>query len=150
MTKNGHRWVVAADANGARLLEYSLVHGGRRHMDERNAIENHEEPHQHNRPSPLAGKDGHSYASRGHETEEMMRRYARTLTDWLRQQVHMHHIEQLTLFAPPRLLGVLRQTWTNGLSGRIESHEADLNHIAVAELANHPAVCKHVKPVPLA
>ena len=142
MNDTTERWIFVVDAGRGRLLRGTTVPPGRFHLEEDGTIENGWEEHQHGRPSPRAGKAGHSYASQGHEDEEMLQRFARNVADWLDVRTRERSIDRLALFAPPRFLGALRQTCPAQLAERISEHEGDLGYMTAGELARHQAVTK--------
>jgi len=133
-------WVFVVDAGRGRLLRCSSLPTGRYHVDEDESIEDDWQPHEHGRPSPRAGRGGTSYASRSHESEERLSRFARTVADWLDGRTRRHAIERLDLFAPPRFLGAWRQACSPQLAERIREHEGDLAWIPAGELARHRAL----------
>ena len=137
---NAKRWIVVVDAGRARLLSCNRVPPGRIHVDEHDVIENHEEIHEHGRPSPRLGKSGHTYASAGHETEHQIHRFAKEVTAWIERKLARHSIDSLTLFSAPKFLGELRKLSPSGFAGRIREHQADLTQVSTSALAKHPAV----------
>ncbi len=142
MIDDAETWIVIVDNGKGRLLRGTQVPPGRFHLDENGSIENTWEAHQHGRPSPRVGKAGNTYASQGHENEERMSRFARNVTEWLERKTREHNIEKLTLFAPPRFLGALRQAWSPKLAARVSEHEGDLGYMSAGELARHRAIIK--------
>ncbi len=142
MIDNAETWIVVVDNGRGRLLRGTQVPPGRYHLDENSSIENTWEEHQHGRPSPRWGKEGHTYASQGHEVEERMSRFARAVVTWLEKETAKHKIERVALFAPPRFLGVLRQTWSPSMAARISEHEGDLGYMTAGNLARHRAIIK--------
>ena len=142
MIDNAETWIVIVDNGRGRLLRGTQVPPGRYHLDEDGSIENTLEEHEHGRPSPRWGKKGHTYASLGHEDEERMSRFARAVATWLEKKTRVHKIERFALFAPPRFLGVLRQTWSPSMAARISEHEGDLGYMTAGDLARHRAIIK--------
>ena len=69
-------------------------------------------------------------------------RFARNVSEWLERKTSDCEIEHLTLFAPPRFLGVLRQTWSPQLAARITEHESDLGYMTAGDLARHQSIVK--------
>jgi len=133
-------WFFVVDESRGRLFEASIVPPERLHLEERGAIENRNDAHEHGRPSPRAGKNGSSYASSGHQDEHERRRFARQIVDWMDDEVGRRGIETVRLFAPPRLLGELRPLLAPGLAGRVTEQQADLTNLGAAGLARHPAI----------
>ncbi len=142
MLNKTETWIVVVDNGRGRLLRGTQVPPGRYHLEETGSIENKWEEHEHGRPSPRWGKAGHTYASLGHEDEERMSRFARNVAKWLEQTTGERKIDRLSLFAPPRFLGVLRQTWSPRLAQRIAEHESDLGYMAAGDLARHQSIVK--------
>jgi len=129
------------DGGGGRLLAGRRVPpAGRLHVDEVAKIENHEEQHEHGRPSPLSAKGGKTYASEGHEDEHQLHRFAKRVVVWIEQLAGSIETPLIPLFAPPRLLGELRKLYGPALSRRVREHQADLTHLSASALAKHPAV----------
>ncbi len=135
-------WIFVVDGGRGRLLRGTSVPPGRIHLEERGLIESERDEYEHGRPSPRSGKNGHTYASLGHESEEQLSRFARRVVEWLDQTTKQHEIDRLALFAPPRFLGALRQAFPASLAGRIREHEGDLANISAGDLARHRAVVK--------
>ena len=142
MLNDSQTWIFVVDNGRGRLLRGTQVPPGRFHLEEDCSIENTLEPHEHGRPSPRTGKAGNTYASQGHEDEERMSRFARNVTTWLEKKTREHGIDKLTLFAPPRFLGALRQNWSQQLAARVSEKEGDLGYMTAGDLARHRAVVK--------
>ncbi len=139
-------WAVLADERHAFLVQVDPGREGYCHVQELDRLVEHWEPREHTRPSPLGNKKGHDYASFHHEAEERLTRFAHELSRWVGKQVQAHQIKQLTLFAPPKLMGTLRPMWGARLSKRINEHEADLAHRPPNRLAEHQAIKELVWP----
>jgi len=133
-------WLFVVDARGGRLLRTTRAPAGRHHLDELAAMENTREKHQRGRPSRRTGKDTHSYASPGHEDDELLQRYADDAAEWLGKQVTGGDIERVDVFAPIRLLGALRKAYSEDLAARVEEHGSDLGNLDAGQLQQHPAV----------
>ena len=142
MTRASDTWIFIVDNGKGRLLKGTAAPRGRFHLELDDSIENEWEEHEHGRPSPRAGKEGHSYASMGHEDEEMMNRFARTVATWLEQKTTRHRIDNLALFAPPRFLGALRQAWSPRLASRVTEHEGDLGYMGPGDLVRHQSIAR--------
>lgn len=140
MQSNIHAWIVIVDNGQGRLLRGSTAPPGRYHLELDDTITNTEEEHQHGRPSPRAGKAGNSYASRSRENEERMKRFARRVVEWLQHKTAALDIKHLSLFAPPRFLGVLRQAYPAQLAERLTEYEGDLGYMAPGDLVRHRAI----------
>ena len=144
MKKNATTWLFVLDQRQARLLEGREVPGDRYHFDLRDALSNSQEEHEHGRPSPRSGKDGHSYASEGHENEELLHRYAGEVSSWLGKQLGAHRMDRAAVFAPARLLGALRKKLSGPAASRVQLAEGDFSYMGPGELAKHPAVLRTV------
>jgi protein required for attachment to host cells len=142
MARKSQTWIFIVDNGRGRLLKGAPAPRGRFHLELDDAIENSWEEHQRGRPSPLAGRAGHSYASWGHEDEELMRRFARDVAVWLDDKTRKHAIDRLALFAPPRFLGALRQAWTPRLAMCVEEHEGDLGYMGPGDLVRHRSIAR--------
>lgn len=137
---NRKTWIALVDARAGRLLHGRPQPAGRYRLDEQDAIHNQWEQHQRGRPSPLSGKDGRSYASVGHEDEQMAQRFAKDVVKWLEKQTAKRDIDRLAVFAPPRFLGELRKAYPASLAGRIEEREGDYVNMRNGELLGNPAI----------
>jgi protein required for attachment to host cells len=142
MARKSQTWIFVVDNGRGRLLKGAPAPRGRFHLELDDSIENTGEEHERGRPSPLTGREGHSYASRGHEDEEMMKRFARTVASWLEEKTRRLNIDRLALFAPPRFLGALRQAWSPRLAVRVDEHEGDLGYMGPGDLARHRSISR--------
>ncbi|MHC4080199.1 MAG: host attachment protein [Planctomycetota bacterium] len=140
MARKSQTWIFIVDNGRGRLLKGAPAPRGRFHLELDDTIENTWEEHQRGRPSPRTGREGRSYASWGHEDEEMMRRFARTVAGWLDEKTRRLNIDRLALFAPPRFLGALRQAWSPHLAVRVDEHEGDLGYMAPGDLVRHRSI----------
>lgn len=133
-------WVVVADARSARLMRCE-PQGERRHLEAVDDLQEHWEEKEHHRPQPLSGKAGHAYAAWGHEDEERLHRYAKTLTEWLGRHRAEHSDDLWAIIAPPRLLGAVRNANHRKLDDMTQV-EAELTDLSSAQLARHPAFAR--------
>lgn len=140
MELNNTAWLFVADAQKGRLLECGVAPLNRCHVEQRAAVKSAWEGHEHHRPSPLAGKSGHSYASPGHEHEEDLHRFAKQVARWLGQQTAARGIARLLVLAPPRFLGSLRKTVSHHLEVRLELKQGDFTRLTTHQLSQHPVV----------
>lgn len=136
------RWVLAVDRTRARLLQCTCTSHGRLHLEERAELLEHWEEHQHGRPSPRSGREGHHSASLGHEDDERLRRFAKEVAGWTGSQIATHGIDQLELFTPTRFLGELRKAAGKVVRAVVVEHDADIAHLSLPrmtkELERHP------------
>ncbi len=142
MGKESQTWIFIVDSGRGRLLKGAPAPRGRFHLELDDSIENTWQEHQRGRPSRRAGREGHSYASWGHEDEEMLKRFARNVADWLDDKVRRLNIDRVALFAPPRFLGALRQAGSPRLAIRVEEHEGDLGYMAPGDLVRHRSIAQ--------
>ncbi|MHC4128268.1 MAG: host attachment protein [Planctomycetota bacterium] len=142
MARKSKTWIFIVDNGRGRLLKGAPAPRGRFHLELDDSIENTWEEHQRGRPSPRAGKERRSYASVGHEDEEMMRRFARDVAGWLDEKTRRLGIDRLALFAPPRFLGALRQAWSPRLALRVDEFEGDLGYMGAGDLVRHRAIAR--------
>jgi hypothetical protein len=144
------RWIITADTRRATLFACEPVPGGGTRLERLTSIVNaHEGEHERHRPSLLGGAERRGAASRSsahaaphaaaerRTEEEERRRFARDLSSWLAEVRRQFGVTAVTLFAPPRLLGVLREHVN---AGETELREADLAHLRPQKLSVHPAV----------
>jgi len=148
MARKSQTWIFVVDNGRGRLLKGAPAPRGRFHLELDDSIKNTWEEHEHGRPSPLTGRVGHSYASRGHEDEEMMKRFARTVASWLEEKTRRLNIDRLALFAPPRFLGALRQAWSPRLAVLVDEHEGDLGYMGAGDLARHRSIAQLIDKKP--
>ncbi len=142
MARKFQTWIFIVDNGRGRLLKGAPAPRGRFHLELNDSIQNTWEEHQRGRPSPLTGRGGHSYASVGHEDEEMMKRFARDVAGWLDEKTRRLNIDRLALFAPPRFLGALRQAWSPRLAVRVDEYEGDLGYMGAGDLVRHRTIAQ--------
>ncbi len=130
--RRDHAWFALADAEHCRLLCCRLTRQGTRHVDEYGALENMLPEAEHQRPM---SRDGMT-----HDIEEEERRFGSQIVDWLRTKAEAHAIDRLAIFAPPRMLGVLRKASSGLLKGHLEELKSDLMRLETSQLAEHPMV----------
>ena len=140
MKEQGRVWICVADNRGARLLASADAPPGRRRLEVLDSIDNEREELQHGRPSPRTAKEGHSYASLGHEDDERLARFAADVVAWLTRHAAGQNVEQLAIFAGPQLLGAMRKSYTPELTSRVREHKADLGNLTPAQLAQHRTI----------
>lgn len=142
--RNRRVWVLLCDEGCGRLLSCGPAPLGRCHVEEIDRIENTWEGHEHGRPSPLTGKDGHAYASLGHYMNERLDRFAREVAAWIEPQIRDHGIDRLSVFMAPRFLGAFRKARSEKIESRFEDHRQELVGLDVGELSDHPSICELV------
>ena len=131
-------WFIATNAQQARLMHCYLAPLGARHVCMVDEVVFDVVEHEHGRPSPLGAKSGHSYAAAHHDEEENQRRVARQVIDWVKAARQKHHFGPAVIFAPPRMLGRLRELIDK--RDRLVLVGADLVNTDIRTLHTHPAV----------
>jgi len=134
------RWICTADARGAKLLRCGVAPPGRCHVELADSLVYETHPHNHDRTNPVAGRRDRISRPQGHESENQLHQIAKQLTAWLERNVNDRRLERVVVFAPPKLLGVLRKTYPPALNSRLRAREADLAHLDAHALAHHPTV----------
>jgi len=130
--QQNYAWFALADAEHCRLLCCRLTRQGTQHVDEYGAFENTLPEAEHARP--MTG-DGMT-----HDIEEEERRFAHEIVEWLQEDAKKHAIDRLVIFAPPRMLGVLRKASSGLLAGHLKELEGNLMRLDAGQLAQHPMV----------
>jgi hypothetical protein len=138
------RWFATADDRMARLLHIEPVPQGRRRVHEHAVLNSSwSNARERGRPTflgrgPSANATQH-FAAPNHAAEEDRRRFAREVRDWLATHSKTLGIDQLTIFSPATMLGVLRKE-LDSTNGAIELREGELASLRTDELATHPAI----------
>jgi len=130
--RRNHAWFALTDAEHCRLLCCRLTEQGSQHVDEYGRFENTLPEAEHRRPMTQDGMT--------HDIEEEERRFGAQIVDWLRRKAEEHEIDRLAIFAPPRMLGVLRKASSGLLKGHLEELKGNLMRLEPGELAQHPMV----------
>ena len=134
--QRNHAWFALADVSRCRLLCCHLTGQGTRHVDEHDALENTLPEQEHARPMSQGGMT--------HDVEETERWFGHQIVEWLRGKVIEHQIDQLAIFSPPRILGVLRKASPGLLHGHLEDLQGNLMRLDAGQLAEHPMVARLV------
>ena len=135
--RQDHAWFALADGEHCRLLCCRLTDQGTQHVDEQGRLENTLPEAEHARPM---GQDGMT-----HDIEEEERRFGAQIVDWLRKKAEEHEIDHLSIFAPPRMLGVLRKASPGLLKGHLDELKGDLMRLHAGQLADHPMIHELVR-----
>jgi protein required for attachment to host cells len=142
-TGQGPTWVLVADAQHGRILEVddaglpARLRATLHPRTERSAggpggVPNEVAGHGTRRHSPEHGWT-HGDDNRA---EVLERRFAHELVAVLERGLADTHFRHLVLVAPPRMLGILRETLTRGLADRLRaSTPKDWSHLNDRELA---------------
>jgi protein required for attachment to host cells len=143
MLKGSHdTWLLLVDSRRARLLRGHLTRHARPHVQEEARLDFQFQESEHGRPSPRINKDGHSYASRRHENDQLEARFAREVSSFVQNKVDELQVPRLFLFAPAKFLGMLRKSIPARLADRLVEHEGEFAHLSEAQLAVHPEVAR--------
>jgi protein required for attachment to host cells len=127
-----HAWFALTDTESCRLLCCSLTLRGKYHVDEYDTLANTLPEQEHMRPMTNAGTT--------HNVENKERRFATEIVEWLKKKTNKHGMDHLIIFAPPRLLGVLRMVPLGALKGHVEELQGDLMRLNPGQLADHPRI----------
>lgn len=133
-------WIATADSRAARILYVTFPGHERLHVDAVASLDEDWDEHQHGRPSPRASGNRHSGASEGHEGEERLQRFARSVSEWMETEFESHGVDHLHLFAAPRVWGHLREQLSGPVARMVTGQVLDLAHLRPSELAVHAAV----------
>lgn len=125
-------WFAVTDAESCRLLRCSFTPRGKYHVDEKASFVNTVREEEHLRLRTSGGTT--------HYVENRELRFAVDIIRWLQKQAVLNRIRSLVLFAPPRMLGVLRMVPLGSLNGRVEELKGDLMRLSAGQLADHPMV----------
>ena len=135
--RQDYAWFALVDAEHCRLLRCHLTKRGTPHVAEYDALGNTFPEHEHLRPQTGDGMT--------HDVEEKERRFAGRIVEWLQKRAEQREIDQLAIFATPRMLGVLRKAPLGLLKGHLEELEGNLMRLEAGQLAEHPMVCELVR-----
>jgi len=136
--RHKHAWFALADAASCRLLCSSPTSQGTQHVEEHDAIKNTLPEQEHMRPMTGGGVT--------HNVEEKEKRFAGEIVKWLQTHAVKRGIDELVIFAPPRMLGVLRVVPLGALKGHVKELKGDLMRLSVGQLAVHPLVRELLPP----
>ena len=133
-----HAWFALTDAESCRLHCCSLTRQGKHHVVEYDALENTLPEQEHARPMTNAGMT--------HNVEDRQRRFGNEIVAWLQKKADQYDADRLVIFAPARMLGVLRMAPLGLLKGRVEEHKGDLMRLNAGQLADHPMIRELLTP----
>src|SRR5262249_37730518 len=140
-TGQGNTWVLVTDAHAARIFDVedaglvprlrTKLHAGK-HGEALGAGGAPAEAAAHG-AKPRGGEKSAPHDDTRMEQDE--RRFAHELVRVLERGLADNHFKNLVLVAPPRLLGVLRESLSKGLAERLRaSTPKDWGHLADKEL----------------
>lgn len=127
-----HAWFCLADAESCRLLCGRLAAKHAPHVEEIDVLRNTLPKQPHPRPVTNAGVT--------HDVEQRERRFGGEIIAWLQGKARERNIKRLVIFAPPRMLGVLRSVPLQSLKGYVEEIGGDLMPMNADQLAAHPLI----------
>lgn len=134
-------WMLIVDDREGRLLRgrRAATRTRRRRLDLIDALENpwRELDRSAERVSATPPRDE---AEEVRRRAEFLGRYAGDLSRWLEAQVRQHGIDELDVFASPRLVGALRHSCSPKLAERIAHHVNDLGRMSLDDLERHPSI----------
>ena len=144
------QWVITINFRQANLLSCHRVPNHGWHADQQATLDNPwEDFHEHDRPSILGqgGVDGSAKrtASVGHEQEELHNRFATDVCRWMKKVTQESKIESVNVFAPSRVLGLIREQLAD-LSTQAIFHDCDIANLKPSEIATHPTVVRSLEP----
>lgn len=122
------------------MLYGQTLPNSRYRFDVHDTIEDDWEEKEHGRPIAMSRKSGYTYPGRGGEDDERRRRFAHRVVEWLETASGAWDDLPVALFAPPRMLGVLRQAFPAVLTQRVELTAADLRPTKPQDLQHHPLI----------
>lgn len=148
------QWIVTADARAAHLYSCMRTPRGELRLDLVRSLENgHEGEHERHRPNLIGGGERRGALGRssgnaaphsvspGHEVEEEHRRFVREVKGWLNHAERELNARHVTVFAAPRVLGMLREQ-IGTMNSNAHLREGELTQLSPQELSVHPAVKK--------
>ena len=140
-------WIAVMNGREGRLLRGRWRSGKSRRLrlEELEAIGNPLLELDRSAPGEAEGYDPRRVGSR---RSELFARYAVDLVKWLDAHVKKHSIEELEVFASPRLLPLLRSRYPAALAGRAREHSCNFNGLTVQELECHPEMVQLVENGP--
>ena len=129
-------WFALADAEHCRLLCCHVSKFGLQHVDEYETLDNTFPEHEHQRSQSGEGMT--------REVDEKERRFTGEVMNWLKERSEQHDIHRLTIYATPRILGLLRKIDGGIFKDRFTEIEANLMRFTVGQLAEHRLVSELV------
>jgi len=88
----------------------------------------------------LGEKDGHTNASWGHEDDMQRNRFAKEIGVWMEQLAGELSIDRLAVFAPPKFLGVLRDSWSPRFAILVSDFHGELTGLSTTDLEHHASI----------
>jgi protein required for attachment to host cells len=137
---NEHRatWIAIADDHALRLLRGWASGAGRTTRLRLELIDELENPWSALEQPPGPQEVPELGSERLLRLTEFRQRYASEIARWLRESVHQHEIDELQLFAPPRLTVMLRRELDPDLAAIVEEHRVDVGSLRLERLERSP------------
>jgi protein required for attachment to host cells len=139
MTGQGNTWVLVADAQHGRILDVEdaglpakVRHTIRGLPDGKAKDESGDLTEVADSPKRTSAHKG-ALRQTGDPSDEAEHRFAKELVRMLERGLAEEAFHHLVLVAPPKLLGILRENLSRGLSARLRTSE----HKDYAHLADH-------------
>lgn len=142
MTTRKPVWFMVVSHNTARMMKGELTPIGRCHVQEHASLHHEGPDKEFHRPSPRMGRTGNTQDN--HIPEEAAQRFARKIAGELEKMMSQHGIDDMKLFAPPRMVGALKKTMSDRVAGRVSITQADLAHLDDSRLAHYQPVSQMV------
>jgi protein required for attachment to host cells len=154
MTGQGNTWVVVVDAHQGRIfsvedagLPAKLLH----------TIRSRSDGSAHDESGDLTEVSDHARRASTHQgalrpgggsADEAEHRFAKELVRMLERGLDEEAFHHLVLVAPPKLLGILRESLSRGLAGRLRASEhKDYAHLSDHELGQRVRELVRIWPV---
>ena len=145
--KTKSRWCVLVSGEEAKLVRITPVND-RDHLEEVDSLANQWQPPRLEPPTSLSTPQSeHSYGSIGHFFEEHDRQYTRYVAEWIERVIAQHALDEVFVFAVPRLHGWLRKAYSLQTARHIRECHGDFAHGDLSQLRRHPPVAKSAAPV---
>lgn len=139
-------WIVLTNFHQARLLACSTTPTGHCHIVEVDTIESPPSRFLRDKDSDRSEVTGDVFADSQSALEEEHRRFAKTLALWVDKVFSQNEIEHLTIFAPPRSIGYLRQYLGHEHREQIDLQNENLIQLPDDALQRHPAIAELMYP----
>lgn len=155
MTGQGNTWVLVADAHQGRILEVddaglpAKVHHTIRSRSDGKAHDESGDLTEVADHSKKASLHKGALRASGNPKDEAEHRFAKELVQTLERGLAENAFHHLVLVAPPKLLGILRESLGRGLAARLRASEhKDYAHLSDHELELRVRELVHLWPSP--
>jgi len=133
-------WVLLCNERDGRLMYVIRTASGHIDVTEQDRVTKTREPRQHGRLSPLGEKDRHTNALWGHEDEMERKWFAKEIGVWVEQLAGELSIDRLAVFAPPKFLGVLRDSWSPQFALLVSDFHGELTGLSTEDIERHASI----------